>query len=129
MLGTPVLDPDDAAVVAEQFGVATEQVRRDHLITYLLAALAADAAESIVFFGGTARARTHLPEGRLSEDIDLLAVGNRSSAAIDVESTLAAGTRREYGRLTWEPPLRQTRGAQPARDYQPTGAPKGPTRT
>jgi hypothetical protein len=40
-----VLDHDEAADVAEQFGVAFEQVRRDHLISHLLAALSATLSD------------------------------------------------------------------------------------
>lgn len=109
-----MIDPDEAVAIAERFGVALEQVRRDHLISHLLAALAVGAGDQVVFFGGTALTRTHLPDGRLSEDIDLLAVGDRSSAAAAVEATLAAGVRREYGRLAWEPALRETRGSESA---------------
>ncbi len=109
-----MLDPGEAVAIAERFGVALEQVRRDHLLSHLLAALTVGAGDHVVFFGGTALARTHVPEGRLSEDIDLLAVGDRSSAAAEVEATLAAGARREYGRLTWEPALRDTRGSESA---------------
>lgn len=49
------------------------QVRRDVLISHVLHALpeACDDLE-VVFFGGTALARTHLTGFRLSEDIDLL---------------------------------------------------------
>ena len=38
-----------------------EQVRRDHLISHVLAALATDVSTNdLVFFGGTALSRTHL---------------------------------------------------------------------
>ena len=67
---------DEATTVAQQFGVALEQVHRDHLISSILAALQAHAGE-VIFFGGTALARTYLPAGRLSEDIDLIAVTDR----------------------------------------------------
>ena len=69
-----MLQPDELANTAAAFGVADEQVRRDHLISHVLAGLA-DLELPVVFFGGTALGRTHLinPEGgaRLSEDIDL----------------------------------------------------------
>lgn len=44
--------------VADQFGVATEQVERDHLISHLLAFLSRDFCDRIHFIGGTALART-----------------------------------------------------------------------
>lgn len=34
-----MLDPQEEAAIAEQFGVARAQVRRDHLISHLLAAI------------------------------------------------------------------------------------------
>jgi hypothetical protein len=94
--------------------VADDQVRRDHLLSHLLAALSMRLVEQIVFYGGTALARTHLPDGRLSEDLDLLAIGRRKDVVEGVEDTLAKGVRRAYGRLAWDPPLRAVRSAEPA---------------
>lgn len=104
-----MLDPGQAAAVAEEFGVADEQVRRDHLLSHLLAALSRELSDAVVFFGGTALARTHLPDGRLSEDLDLYAVPTRAQVVGDVERVLADGARREYGRLAWNPPLTAVR--------------------
>ncbi len=109
-----MLDPVEAAAVAEQFAVSDEQVRRDHLISHLLAALARAMPEAVIFFGGTALARTHLPHGRLSEDLDLFAVPRRTDVVGDVERLLAIGVRREYGRLEWDPPLSAVRAVDPA---------------
>ena len=72
------MNPDELESVATQFGVARGQVERDHLISHLLGYLSTHFADRIVFIGGTALARTHLVDGRLSEDIDLIAVGSRS---------------------------------------------------
>jgi predicted nucleotidyltransferase component of viral defense system len=69
-----VLSADDARTVGAAFGVARLQVERDHLISHCLIAIAnvtRDLDHPPVFFGGTALARTWLPDGRLSEDIDL----------------------------------------------------------
>ena len=55
---------------AARFGVPVGQVRRDHLISHVLNAL--PRLGTPVFFGGTALCRTHLPDWRLSEDLDLL---------------------------------------------------------
>lgn len=52
------------------FDSTEEQVRRDHAISHILAALQ-EMKSDMTFFGGTALARTYLKEGRLSEDIDL----------------------------------------------------------
>lgn len=57
---------------ATVFGAADEQIRRDHLISHILVALAGLDGDGLVFYGGTALARTHLPTFRLSEDVDLL---------------------------------------------------------
>jgi hypothetical protein len=59
-----VLDPAQLLGVAETFGVDESQVLRDHLISHLLAAISAEVAEQVVFFGGTALARTVIPDGR-----------------------------------------------------------------
>jgi Nucleotidyl transferase AbiEii toxin, Type IV TA system len=109
-----VLAHEEAAATAERFGADDVQVRRDHLLSHLLAALSQQAADDVVFFGGTALARTHLPDGRLSEDVDLLARGPRSDIAATVERVLAVGARREYGRLSWQPALTAVRDTQPA---------------
>ena len=109
-----MLDPAEAAAVADMFGVADEQVRRDHLISHLLAALARHLPDAVVFFGGTALARTHLPRGRLSEDLDLIAVPSRSAVAATLEATLLDAVRREFGQLVWQPPLTAVRDTVPA---------------
>ncbi|MGH3544772.1 MAG: nucleotidyl transferase AbiEii/AbiGii toxin family protein [Mycobacteriales bacterium] len=44
-------------------------------MSHLLAVLAREFAQEVIFFGGTALARTHLPHGRLSGDVDLIATG------------------------------------------------------
>jgi hypothetical protein len=42
-------------------------------------------ADDVVFFGGTALTRTHLPDLRLSEDIDLIALGDRGATAAAIQ--------------------------------------------
>lgn len=56
-----VLSDAELRDVSRGFGVAADEVSDD-----------------VVFFGGTALCRTHLPDLRLSEDIDLIAVRDRS---------------------------------------------------
>lgn len=105
-------DPAEAAAVAEQFGVAAAQVERDHLISHVLAALArSDVADRLMFFGGTALSRTLLPLLRLSEDIDLIAAGSRSEAAVAVTAAVRRSLARTHGRVTWAPELGRTAGA------------------
>lgn len=97
------MDFDERDQVAQQFGVAPEQVERDHLISYLLAYLSEQFGDHIHFIGGTALARTHLPNGRLSEDIDLIAIDSRTAVAEELDDALPRAIARTHGRLTLEP--------------------------
>jgi predicted nucleotidyltransferase component of viral defense system len=119
--GLIMLDAREAAAMAAQFGVDDTQVRRDHLLSILLAALSEHAPDLVVFFGGTALARTHLPTGRLSEDIDLWSLGARQHVAAAVEQVLAGAARRDYGRLSWTPALTAVRNADAAVVVSPEG--------
>ena len=47
-----MLDPAEAAAVAEEFGVSDEQVRRDHLLSHLLAVLAQQLPDAVMFLAG-----------------------------------------------------------------------------
>lgn len=109
-----MLHPDEESAVAEQFGVARGQVRRDHLISHLLAAISIHAADQVIFFGGTALSRTIAPHGRLSEDIDLIALGRRRDVAENLETSLLRATRREFPGLRWQPSLTAVRDTEPA---------------
>jgi hypothetical protein len=90
---------------ARRFGVADEQVRRDHLISHLLAALSKRCADDVIFFGGTALSRTHLVHARMSEDIDLIARGPRQLIVDRVVTAIDGELLRTHGRLTWDPPF------------------------
>jgi len=106
---------DEFDAVAERFGVDLEQVRRDHLVSHVLGSIAAHVStDDVVFFGGTALSRTFLTDARLSEDIDLLAVGPRGRLAEQIEAATRRGLARSHGRPTWRPALTATSGAQPA---------------
>jgi hypothetical protein len=73
---------DEWSAVADEFGVDLEQVRRDHLISHVLAAIAEGVAtDDLVFFGGTALSRTYLTDARLSADVDLTALVPRADVA------------------------------------------------
>jgi predicted nucleotidyltransferase component of viral defense system len=101
--------------VASRFGVAMEQVRRDHLISHVLGAISSGvSSDDLVFFGGTALSRTHLADARLSEDIDLIAQGARGQVAEQIERAVRRGIARSHGRPTWQPTLTATTGSQPA---------------
>jgi hypothetical protein len=102
------MDPDERDAVATQFGVSAEQVERDHLISHVLAFLSREFDDRIHFIGGTALPRTHLADGRLSEDIDLIAVGSRKEVAGDLDAALPRAVARTHGRLTVEPALSAT---------------------
>jgi predicted nucleotidyltransferase component of viral defense system len=99
------VNADERAKIALQFGVAPEQVERDHLISHLLAFLSQNISDRIHFIGGTALARTHLPDGRLSEDIDLIAIDDRKTVAADLDAALPRALARTHGRLTLDPSL------------------------
>jgi predicted nucleotidyltransferase component of viral defense system len=109
-----VLSPDDLAAVAAQFGVADSQVRRDHLISHLLAALTRTLSDEVLFFGGTALSRTFLTDMRLSEDIDLIARGRRRDVAAEIERVVPRLLRREFPGLYWDPQLTALRDVEPA---------------
>lgn len=98
-----MLDPDERDRIAEQFGVDENQVLRDHLISHVLAAISTHAPDATLFFGGTALARSILTEGRLSEDVDLIAVGSRSEVAEHLTTTIPRALRQEFPGLIWSP--------------------------
>lgn len=110
----PELDLDEARAVAERFAVAIEQVRRDHLISHVLAAISRTHRDEVLFFGGTALARTLLPDGRLSEDVDMIALESRADTAAALEKTLASALRRSHGRISWAPALTAVRDTEAA---------------
>jgi predicted nucleotidyltransferase component of viral defense system len=109
-----VLDPDELHDVASTFGVDEQQVLRDHLISHLLAVISAEAADELVFFGGTALARSVVPDGRLSEDIDLITSGSRLEIARQLTTTLPRSLRREFPGVVWQPPLTEATEPAPA---------------
>ncbi|MFD2083224.1 Predicted nucleotidyltransferase component of viral defense system [Actinopolymorpha cephalotaxi] len=107
------LSQEDLDREIARFGVADEQVRRDHAISHILAAISDSLCNEVVFFGGTALSRTHLIHARLSEDIDLIALGNRAEIAERFVRSIDTALRRSHGRLSWSPPF-TTRDVDPA---------------
>jgi hypothetical protein len=98
------LSPEDLSRVMDQFGVAADQVHRDHAISHILAVLSRSYRDRLIFFGGTALSRTYLNEGRLSEDIDLIvAEGNRDAVGEELRRDIDRGLQRSHGRLAWNP--------------------------
>lgn len=108
-----VLSTADLARVKQQFGVADAQVRRDHLISHVLAAIS-DAQADVVFFGGTALARTILNDVRLSEDIDLIAVIDRNATGIALRDGITNSLRSTFGEVEFSPSLPTKRESDPA---------------
>jgi predicted nucleotidyltransferase component of viral defense system len=107
------MNVEERGTVAQQFGVAAEQVERDHLISHLLGFLSRDFGDRIHFIGGTALARTHLPDGRLSEDIDLIAIADRKGVATDLDAALPKSIARTHGRLTVDAELSRAPDTRP----------------
>lgn len=108
------LQRDEWAAVADAFGADLEQVRRDHLISHVLAAISTGVAtDDVVFFGGTALSRTFLTDARLSEDVDLIAFAPRTDVAGQIEAAVRRDLARSHGRPTWRPALSATTGSQP----------------
>ncbi len=97
-----MIDQGELFEFAGRFGVPVEQIRRDHFISHVLAALgpaAADEANQLVFFGATALGRTWLPDLRLSEDIDLLV--DTTEHGEKVRRSISLGIRREFLNHEW----------------------------
>lgn len=111
---TGVLDEQERLDVEEKFGVGARQVVRDHVISHGLAAIAAAASDDVVFFGGTALARTLLPDLRLSEDIDLIALGNRPAVGQRIQAEIERRFNRTLGAATFIPRLGSAPHPQPS---------------
>jgi predicted nucleotidyltransferase component of viral defense system len=98
-----MLRAEERRAVQATFGAADAQVRRDHLLSHVIAAVA-QADGEWVLYGGTGLARTHLPSFRLSEDLDLLA-HPRTTAVAELTNVVTRRLRREFGAVQWQPPL------------------------
>jgi predicted nucleotidyltransferase component of viral defense system len=108
-----VLLDEERLVVQAQFGVGPEQVVRDHVISHVLAAISEVSIDDVLFFGGTALSRTHLPELRLSEDIDLIALDDRTLVGQRIEESIVRRLRRTFGVVSFTPALGRTRHSEP----------------
>lgn len=106
----------------EQFGADDAQIARDYLISHVLAVLSDELPQRVLFYGGTALSRSFLPNGRLSEDVDLISSGNRAEVARLVASSLRRRLAREFGRPTFTPLLEIARATQPVLVAFPNGA-------
>lgn len=114
------LSPDDLNREASRFGVADDQVRRDHTISHILAGISKRLRDDVIFVGGTALSRTHLVHARLSEDIDLIALGNRTDIGVRLVKSINDALLRTHGRLSWSPSF-SVQDVEPAIVETPSG--------
>ncbi len=114
------LSREDLERETARFRVADDQVRRDHAISHILAGISKTLRDEVIFFGGTALSRTHLVQVRLSEDIDLIALGTRSETAERLTSAINNALLRTHGRLSWSPGF-TSKDVDPAILQTPTG--------
>jgi predicted nucleotidyltransferase component of viral defense system len=104
-----VLDAGETEIVQNIFGASMMQVRRDHAISHVLAAIQ-NLSHQIVFFGGTALSRTLLNDGRLSEDIDLYSSDPQTvSRELDEIPDLIE---EEFPQSSWQKPPSQSKDAE-----------------
>lgn len=76
-----MIDDQEIREVAARLAVPERQVRRDHLLSHVISGMA--GAEGVVLIGGTTLNRTHLPDVRLSEDLDLHLLDGSADALLD----------------------------------------------
>ena len=88
-----MIDDREVRSRAEALGVTEAQIRRDHLLSHLIAAL--PHLPEVAFVGGTALNRTHLLDRRLSEDLDLYLTEENISAD-GLFDCLVSTNRREF---------------------------------
>jgi predicted nucleotidyltransferase component of viral defense system len=106
-----MIDENEEAYIQRKFGVPRSQIERDHAISHVLFALQ-NLKSDFVFFGGTGLARTFLPEGRLSEDIDLF-TEKRVELCTEIES-LPEWIEQEFPDAAWVVHPVATRDPNPA---------------
>jgi predicted nucleotidyltransferase component of viral defense system len=107
-----MIDDAEARTWAQRLGVDVTQIRRDHLVSHVLANLPRiDELGDALFIGGTALCRTHLEGLRVSEDIDLL-VPNAVQCAESLARQLPRLVRRHYPDITIDAPAPAQRGRQ-----------------
>lgn len=90
-----MIDDQEVRARASELRVPASQVRRDHLLSHLIGVL--QEVEDMVFIGGTALNRTHLPDLRLSEDLDIHLVDGDPQSVVQ---SLVRGVRLEFPDLS-----------------------------
>ena len=116
-----MLSDADRQHIKDIFGADDSQVERDHLISHALAAISADLGERVMFYGGTALARSFLPDGRLSEDIDLIAVEPRAQVAEALTRSFTRRLARDFGRPQFQATRFRSQDAGPVSVVFPSG--------
>jgi predicted nucleotidyltransferase component of viral defense system len=87
---------------ADAFGVDPDQVRRDHVISHVLAAISTHARDTFLFTGGTMLSRTWLRDVRLSEDVDLMVYEPRNVAGARLAALLKSDVEPVFGMVVWD---------------------------
>jgi len=98
--------------VADRFGVDLDQVRRDHVISHVLAAISRRARDAFLFVGGTMLSRTWLPDLRLSEDVDLMVFVPRAEAGGLLADAVDAAVVPIVGSVSWDVDPRTAKDSQ-----------------
>lgn len=96
------LDDTELYDTADAFGVDLDQVRRDHVISHVLAAISTHARDTFLFTGGTMLSRTWLRDVRLSEDVDLMVYEPRSVAGARLADLVRSEIEPLFGRVAWD---------------------------
>lgn len=107
------LDDSELYDTADMFGVDLDQVRRDHVISHVLAAISTHARDTFLFTGGTMLSRTWLRDVRLSEDVDLMVDEPRSAAGSRLVDLVRAEIEPRFGRVEWDKDPATARDAEP----------------
>ncbi|CAN5311095.1 hypothetical protein BH11ACT1_BH11ACT1_19540 [soil metagenome] len=96
------LDDVELYDTADAFGVDLDQVRRDHVISHVLAAISTHAPDTFLFTGDTMLSRTWLRDVRLSEDVDLMVYETRSVAGTQLADLVRSEIEPLFGRVEWD---------------------------
>jgi Nucleotidyl transferase AbiEii toxin, Type IV TA system len=96
------IDDTELYDTADAFGVDLDQVRRDHVISHVLAAISTHARDTFLFTGGTMLSRTWLRDVRLSEDVDLMVYETRSVVGARLADLVRSEIEPLFGRVEWD---------------------------
>lgn len=107
------LDSTELYDTADAFGVDLDQVRRDHVISHVLAAISTHARDAFLFMGGTMLSRTWLRDVRLSEDVDLMVDEPRRVAGARLTELVRAEIEPLFGTVEWDKDPATARDAEP----------------